>query len=106
MKKLAISEVTSNGLQLMPDLLGEARIENGGIKIFAPGETAHPEPRHVHDVNEVFILLEGEGVLPIEGVEHTVKAGEVWIVEAGEDHHLRSSVEQPLVAVWYELDRS
>lgn len=103
MKKLTISEVTSDGLQLMPDLLGKSRIDHGGMKIFEPGESAHPEPRHVHDKDEVFILLQGEGVLPVDGVEYPVKAGEVWIVEASEDHHLRSSLEQPLVAVWYEV---
>ena len=91
MKKLTISEVTNDGLQLMPDLFGKVRIDKGGVKVFEPGESAHPEARHVHDQDEVFILLQGEGILPIDGEEYPVKAGEVWIVEAGEDHHLRSS---------------
>jgi hypothetical protein len=29
----------------------------------------------------------------------------VVIVEAGEDHHTRSSVDDPLVAAWYVMDR-
>ena len=105
-KKLTLSSVSSDGLHLMPDLLGEAGIHHGGVKVFAPGETAHPEPRHVHEKDEVFILLQGEGVLPIDGEEYPVKAGDVCIVAAGEDHHLASSVEQPLVAAWYMLDRA
>lgn len=106
MKKLVISDICSDGVQLMPDMLGGAGIDHGGVKVFAPGETAHPEPRHVHEEDEVFILLQGKGILPIDGVEYPVQAGDVCIVAAGEDHHLASSVEQPLVAAWYMLDRA
>jgi mannose-6-phosphate isomerase-like protein (cupin superfamily) len=88
----------------MPDLLGERRIAGGGLYLFKPGETAHPEPRHVHDVAEVFIFVQGKGVLPIDGVDHPVQAGDVIVVEAGEDHHTRSSVDDPLVAAWYVME--
>jgi mannose-6-phosphate isomerase-like protein (cupin superfamily) len=105
MKQLTLSEVHPDGSRLLPDVLGEARIAHGGIYVFKPGETAHPEPRHVHEVDEVFIFLQGKGVLPIDGVDYPVQAGNVVIVEAGEDHHTRSSVDEPLVAAWYVLDR-
>lgn len=88
----------------MPSLLGEKGITGGGLYCFRPGETAHPEPRHVHDVDEVFIFLQGRGVLPVDGVEHPVSAGDVVIVEAGEDHHTRSSEDDPLVAAWYLVE--
>jgi len=48
-------------------------------------------------VYSVFIAV----VLPIDGVDYPVQAGDVVIVYAGEDHHTRSSVEDPLVAAWY-----
>lgn len=89
----------------MPDVLGEARVRSGGVYVFKPGETAHPEPRHVHEVDEVFIFVQGRGVIPIDGVEYPVKAGDVVVVEKGEDHHTRSSVDDPLVAAWYVMDR-
>jgi mannose-6-phosphate isomerase-like protein (cupin superfamily) len=88
----------------MPSLLGDKRITGGGVYCFEPGETAHPEPRHVHDVAEVFIFLQGCGVLPVDGVEYPVKTGDVIIVEPGEDHHTRSSEEDPLVAAWYLME--
>ncbi|MBN2394601.1 MAG: cupin domain-containing protein [Anaerolineae bacterium] len=78
----------------------------GGVYIFKPGEIAHPEPRHVHDTEEVFIFVQGQGVLPIDGIEYPVKTGDVVVVDAGEDHHLRSSVDDPLVSAWYVMEET
>ena len=105
MRKLYISELQPNGSKLLPQQLGDAKVVHGGVYVFKPGETAHPEPRHVHDVDEVFIFVQGRGVLPIDGVEHPIQAGDVFIVHKGEDHHTRSSIEDPLVAAWYVMDR-
>jgi mannose-6-phosphate isomerase-like protein (cupin superfamily) len=105
MKKLTIKDLKPNGKYLIPDLLGEAKITSqNGIHLFKPDETPHPD-RHVHETSEVFIFLQGKGVIPIDGKEYPVKAGDVVIVEPGEDHHTRSSVDDPLVAAWYILDR-
>ncbi len=105
MKKLNISDLRPNQSYLLPDHVGEAKVVNGGVYVFKPGETAHPEAIHVHDVDEVFIFVQGTGVLPIDGVDYPIRTGDVFIVEAGEDHHTRSSVEDPLVSAWYLLDR-
>jgi mannose-6-phosphate isomerase-like protein (cupin superfamily) len=105
MKRLTITDLNPNDSLLMPDLLGEKRITNGGVYVFKPGEIAHPEPRHMHDVDEVFIFVQGKGVVPVDGVDHPVKTGDVIVVEAGEDHHTRSSVDDPLVAAWYLMDK-
>jgi mannose-6-phosphate isomerase-like protein (cupin superfamily) len=105
MKQLTIHELGTDGVRLIPDVLGDAKISNGGVHVFEPGETAHPEARHVHEVDEVFIFLQGKGVIPIDGTDYPVKAGDVVIVAAGEDHHTRSSVDDPLVAAWYLMDR-
>ena len=104
MKRLKINALKPTASLLMPDLLGEKRITGGGLYVFKPGETAHPEPRHVHDVDEVFIFIQGKGVLPVDGVDHPVETGDVVIVEAGEDHHTRSSEDEPLVAAWYLME--
>ncbi len=105
MKKLTIAALKPNGSRLLPHELGDARVVSGGIYVFKPGETAHPEPRHVHSVDEVFIFVQGRGVLPIDGIDHPIQAGDVVIVHKGEDHHTRSSTEDPLVAAWYVMDR-
>lgn len=105
-RKLTLSELRPTASRLIPEHLGKRRIASGGLYVFEPGETAHPEPRHVHEADEVFIFVQGKGVLPIDGQEHPVQTGDVVIVEAGEDHHTRSSVEDPLVAAWYLMEPS
>jgi mannose-6-phosphate isomerase-like protein (cupin superfamily) len=105
MKKLRITDVNPSASRLLPDLLGDSIVTGGGLYIFKPGETAHPEAVHVHEVNEVFIFVQGKGVIPINGVDHPVQAGDIVIVEAGEDHHTRSSENDPLVAAWYVMSK-
>ena len=102
MKKLRIEDLNPTDSHLFPELLGRRTISHGGVYVFKPGETAHPEPRHVHeDADEVFIFVQGQGVVPVDGVDHPVSTGDIVIVEAGEDHHTRSSEDDPLVAAWY-----
>jgi len=103
MKFLKLNEVTYTPSRLMSDLLGDRTIDHGGVYVFEPGEIAHPEARHVHDTAEIFIFVQGQGVIPIDGTEYPVETGDVVVVEAGEDHHLRSSEDDPLVSVWYIL---
>ena len=105
MKRMRITDIAPDTNFLFPDILGGAKIANGGVYVFKPGETAHPEAVHVHEVDEVFLFVQGKGVLPIDGVDYPVETGDVVIVEAGEDHHTRSSEEDPLVAAWWLMDR-
>lgn len=105
MRKIHIHDIRVSETRLLPELLGDAIITGGGVYVFKPGETAHPE-RHAHNVDEVFIFIQGKGVLPIDGVEYPLQTGDVVIVAAGEDHHTRSSLDDPLVAAWYLMDRA
>jgi mannose-6-phosphate isomerase-like protein (cupin superfamily) len=102
--KLRLSDLLYTESRLLPEQLGDVKIASGGVYVFKPGETAHPEARHVHDVPEVFVFVQGRGVIPVDGVDYPVRTGDVVIVEAGEDHHTRSSVEDPLVAAWYLME--
>lgn len=104
MRRLTLSGLKCTDSRLMPEYYHRRRIVSGGLYVFGPGETAHPEPRHVHEVDEVFIFIQGRGVIPIDGQEYPVQTGDVVIVEAGEDHHTRSSVDEPLVAAWYLME--
>jgi quercetin dioxygenase-like cupin family protein len=104
-KRLTLGDLEYTASRLLPDLLGERRIASGGLYVFKPGEVAHPEPHHAHDVDEVFIFVQGRGVLPIDEVEYPVQTGDIVIVEAGQDHHTRSSVDDPLVAAWYLMEQ-
>jgi len=49
---------------------------------------------------EVFVFIQGKGVVPVDGVDHPVRTGDLVVVEPGEDHHLRSSGDAPLVCAW------
>ena len=104
MIKMKIQDIAPEGGQLLPGHLSGKKITGGGVYVFKPGETAHPE-EHIHDVDEVLIFVQGRGVLPIDGVEYPIETGDVVIVQAGEDHHTRSSAEDTLVAAWYLMDR-
>ena len=104
MIKLTVKDIEFSDSRLLPGVLGDKRITGGGVYVFEPREVAHPEPRHVHDVDEVFIIVQGQGVIPIDGVEVPIRTGDVVVVEAGEDHHTRSSEEDPLVTAWYLME--
>ena len=104
MKRLKMVDAKGNGSRILPALFGAKKITGGGLSIFKPGEIPHPEP-HAHDCDEVFIFLQGRGILPIDGKNHPIGAGDVIIVEKGEDHHTTSSVEDPLVAAWYLMEK-
>lgn len=106
MIRLRLADLSPTSSELLPNHLPGSRIASGGVYVFEPGETAHPEAEHAHDVAEVFLFVQGRGVLPIDGVDHPIETGDVVIVEAGEDHHTRSSTEDPLVAAWWLMDRA
>jgi mannose-6-phosphate isomerase-like protein (cupin superfamily) len=106
MKRMTIRDLRDNGSRLFPEELGDRRIDHGGVYVFKPGEIAHPEARHVHDAEEVFIFPQGRGILPIDGIDYSVQTGDVFIVEAGEDHHLRSSMDDPLVSAWWVMAKA
>lgn len=100
MKRFRLDNLSLSGTRLLPQVTGNRTISHGGIYVFKPGEMAHPEP-HTHEVDEIFIFLQGRGVLPIDGVDYPIETGDVILVEAGEDHHTTSSIDEPLVAAWY-----
>lgn len=106
MRKLRTEDLHPSTTELLGDLLPGARVVSGGVYVFKPGETAHPEDRHAHEVDEVFVFIQGTGVIPIDGVDYPVETGDVIVVEAGEDHHTRSSERDPLVAAWWLMDRA
>lgn len=103
MKKLQTSDLKQGQDRLLPQLFGRRRVTNGGIHVFKPGECAHPEP-HAHDTDEVFIVLQGSGTMPVNGVSHPIVTGDVVIIEAGEDHHTTGSVDDPMVVAWYLME--
>lgn len=104
MKRLSITDLTGHGSG--PVLSGAVpgfHIERGGITRYEAGGRSHPEGRHVHTVPEVFLILQGTGIIEVDGVASPFQAGDVFLVEAGEDHHLVSHGELPLLSAWMHL---
>jgi mannose-6-phosphate isomerase-like protein (cupin superfamily) len=78
----------------------------GGLSFKPPRLRTHSaegplgDDRHVHEDREAFIILQGKAVMEIDGVPHPLTAGDVLIVEPGEDHHLVSDECDPCINLW------
>lgn len=82
-----------------------SRIAGGGLSFHAKGVRTHAdEERHVHDVEEVFFILQGNAVLELDGREHAIGAGDVIVIEPGENHHIVADPENPTVNLWMRCD--
>jgi mannose-6-phosphate isomerase-like protein (cupin superfamily) len=72
-------------------------IEVGVYVLVAP----EPDRQQPHEDDEVYVVLEGTGVLEVEGENVTVKEGDAVFVEAGADHRF-TAYEQLAVLVIFE----
>jgi mannose-6-phosphate isomerase-like protein (cupin superfamily) len=59
-----------------------AGLELGVYVLVAP----EPDRQQPHEDDEVYVVLEGTGVLEVEGQQAAVKEGSAVFVEAGADH--------------------
>jgi mannose-6-phosphate isomerase-like protein (cupin superfamily) len=72
-------------------------VELGVYVLVAP----EPDRQQAHEDDEVYIVLEGSGVLDVEGEQVPVKEGTAVFVEAGA-HHRFSAYEHLSVLVVFE----
>jgi quercetin dioxygenase-like cupin family protein len=76
-----------------------------GMAEFAPGCYAHEGEEHVHESDEVFVVLTGEMTVPItDGPSEIVRAGDFVLVAAGEQHHVTNHTQLPCRAMYLILD--
>ena len=59
-----------------------AGLELGVYALVAP----EPDRQQPHEDDEIYVVLEGSGVLQVEGEETPVRDGNAVFVEAGADH--------------------
>ncbi|WP_157244599.1 cupin domain-containing protein [Nonomuraea typhae] len=78
------------------------RVESGGVSSLAPGEVSHARGRHTHPDPEIFLILSGAGRIHLDGRAEDFAAGDVLIVEPGEDHHLEAVT--GVVTTWLHLE--
>jgi mannose-6-phosphate isomerase-like protein (cupin superfamily) len=69
-----------------------------GVYVLVAPEADKQQP---HADDEIYIVLEGAGILQVEGVDVPVKVGDAVFVEAGADHRF-SAYEQLAVLVIFE----
>jgi mannose-6-phosphate isomerase-like protein (cupin superfamily) len=81
-------------------------ISAGGLAFTKPEERSHThdgpggKDYHVHSDCEAFIIIQGTGSMEVDHMLYPVTTGDVIIIEPGEDHHLISSRDNPIVALW------
>lgn len=78
-------------------------IAAGDMLFKSPGFMSHADqPRHMHDEEEIFVILQGKARVRFDDrVEHLV-AGDVVVIEAGENHHLEADEEDPCINLYIE----
>jgi len=85
---------TGGGYEIVHESPG---IELGVYVLVAP----EPDRQQPHEDDEVYIVLDGSGVLDVEGESVPVSVGDAVFVEAGADHRF-SAYEQLAVLVIFE----
>jgi mannose-6-phosphate isomerase-like protein (cupin superfamily) len=108
MRKLTIADLPDGGTPATLAAIGAGwgPVTSGGISRYeGQGHRTHDETGpHVHTVPEIFCIVAGSGVVELDGVPETpFVAGDVLIIEPGEDHHLISTGVDPLVFTWMHL---
>ena len=100
-----IRHETVNHLERAPGVTVSSMIneENGatqissGITTFAPGCS---NTTHYHNAEESVIVIEGEGILIIQGEEHHVKPHDAAFITPGTHHRLINSGDHPFKIAW------
>ena len=71
-------------------------LELGVYVLVAP----EPDRQQPHEDDEVYVVLEGTGVLTVEGTDVPVKEGDAVFVEAGADHSFTAYEQLELFVVF------
>ncbi len=104
MKRYTVGDMAVGGVGPVVDgLVPGHHLERGGITRYERGARSHSEGPHSHSVPEVFVILQGSGVIEIDGAPTPFQAGDVFVVDPGEDHHLVSQGDLPLLSAWMHL---
>jgi mannose-6-phosphate isomerase-like protein (cupin superfamily) len=91
--KRRLSEA-GGGYEVVHDSSG---LEIGVYVLVAP----EPDRQQPHEDDEVYVVLEGTGVLEVEGARHELREGNAVFVPAGADHRF-SAYEHLSVLVIFE----
>ena len=71
-------------------------LELGVYVLVAP----EPDRQQPHDFDEVYVVLEGTGVLEVEGIGQALRVGQALFVPAGADHRFTAYEHLALLVVF------
>jgi len=67
----------------------------------APGRVPHShEARHIHEGEEIFVLLQGKAVVHLNRRGQPLRAGDSAVIARDENHHLESDKYHQGVIIW------
>ena len=100
----ALETSAADNAQAVKDVFLDRTVVSCGVAEFAPGCYAHEGEKHVHEHDEVFIILSGAITVPIvDGPTDIARAGDWVLVAAGEEHHLSNHTTVPCKAMFLIL---
>ncbi len=103
MKRYEFRDLGSDGPEhIASKLVAGERIGRGALSFHPPGHRTHPEGEHRHEGYEIFCIAQGQGLIEINGVTQPTHAGDVLVIEPGEDHHIIGDPAHPIVNFWFE----
>jgi quercetin dioxygenase-like cupin family protein len=68
----------------------------GHVTIY-PGGTI---PLHSHGQEEVYVIMTGEGIMQIEGLEERVKEGSCIYIDPNSSHHLQNTSDKNMILIF------
>ena len=75
-------------------VLQETERSQSAVMTIAPGADAGPEEHHEGD--QIIYVIEGEAVVRLGEAEHSIGAGTLITIPAGQPHHVRNRGRSPL----------
>ena len=105
MKRYKFSDLGSDGPEhIAGKLVPGKRIARGALSFHPPGHRTHSEGEHRHEEHEIFCIAQGQGVIEINGRTEPIHAGDVLVIEPGEDHHIIGDPDYAIVNFWFETN--
>ena len=100
----ALETPSNENAEAVRDVFFGRTVVQCGVAEFQPGCCAHEGEKHVHEHDEVFVILSGSITVPIvDGPTDVARAGDWVLVEAGEEHHLSNHTTVPCKAMFLIL---